>query len=215
MVHLAAKIFGEEKPTAQLVTMPLKVNNKQFSQQEVGQLVEEYQPRLKAFVRKHVDNIEDADDILQDVFYQLVKTVEDALNPIEHVSGWLYRVAKNTIINKGKKKKEEKLPTFKDKDSDSDILKDFSDILFSKETSPSPEMEYLRSLVWTELERALSELPAEQREIFELTELDGLPVKEISQSTGVPVNTLLSRKHYAVVHLRKRMAYLYHEIIYS
>jgi RNA polymerase sigma factor (sigma-70 family) len=76
-------------------------------------------------------------------------------------------------------------------------------------------MEYLRSLVWTELERALSELPAEQREIFELTELDGLPVKEISQTTGVPVNTLLSRKHYAVVHLRKRMADLYHEIIYS
>lgn len=195
--------------------MPPKENNKQFNQQEVGRLVEEYQPRLKAFVRKHVDNIEDTDDILQDVFYQLVKTVDDALNPIEHVSGWLYKVARNTIINRGKKKKEERLPAFKDKDSDSDILKDFSDILFSKETSPSPEMEYLRSLVWTELERALSELPPEQREIFELTELDGLPVKEISQTTGVPVNTLLSRKHYAVMHLRKRMADLYHEIIYS
>lgn len=195
--------------------MPQKENNKQFNQQEVGRLVEEYQPRLKAFVRKHVDNIEDADDILQDVFFQLVKTVEDALNPIEHVSGWLYKVARNTIINRGKKKKEEKLPTFKDMDSDSDILKDFSDILFSKETSPSPEMEYLRSLVWIELEQALSELPPEQREIFELTELDGLPVKEISQTTGVPVNTLLSRKHYAVVHLRKCMADLYNEIIYS
>lgn len=214
MDHITAKIFGKGKPTVQHVTMPQKETNKQFSQQEVGRLVEEYQPRLKAFVRKHVDNIEDADDILQDVFYQLVKTVEDALNPIEHVSGWLYRVAKNTIINKGKKKKEN-LPTFKDKDSDGDMLKEFSDILFSKETSPSPEMEYLRSLVWIELERALSELPTEQREIFELTELEGLPVKDISQTTGVPVNTLLSRKHYAVVHLRKRMADLYYEIIQS
>lgn len=192
-----------------------KENNKQFNQEEVGRLVEEFQPRLKAFVRKHVDNKDDAEDILQDVFYQLVKTVEEALNPIEHVSGWLYRVARNIIINKGKKKKEEELPVFKEKDSDKSIFKEFSDILFVKETSPSPEMEYLRSLVWTELELALSELPAEQREIFELTELDGLPVKEISKTTGVPVNTLLSRKHYAVVHLRKRMADLYQEIINS
>lgn len=190
-------------------------NKKQFDQQQVGQLVEEYRPRLKAFVRKHVDNKDDADDILQDVFYQLVKTVDDAMNPIEHVSAWLYKVARNTIINKGKKKKEEQLPVFNDKESGNDIMKEFSEILFSKETSPSPELEYLRSLVWTELENALSELPAEQREIFEQTELEGLHVKVISKTTGVPVNTLLSRKHYAIVHLRKRMADLYQEIIYS
>ncbi len=192
---------------------PPKANNKQFNEHEVGQMVKEYQPGLKAYVRKHVDDLDDADDIIQDVFYQLVKTIEDALNPIEHVSGWLYRVAKNLIINRGKKKREERLPEYEDKDAD--VLSEFPDILFSKETSPSPEMEYLRSLVWTELELSLTELPIEQREVFEMTELQGLPVKEISKITGVPVNTLLSRKHYAVLHLRKRLSELYQEIIYS
>lgn len=185
-------------------------------QEDVGKLIKEYQPRLKAFIRKHVSNKADADDILQDVFYQLIKAVDDTMNPIEQMTAWLYRVARNTIINKGKKKREEELPVYRSDDSDDSILKDFSEILFgSGDMSPSPEMEYLRSLVWTELESALSELPPEQREIFELTELEGIPVKEISQSTGVAVNTLLSRKHYAVLHLRKKMAGLYNDIVYS
>ncbi|GHT39989.1 RNA polymerase subunit sigma-24 [Bacteroidia bacterium] len=180
----------------------------------VAELIVEYQPRLKAFIRKRVDNREDAEDILQDVFYQFIKTTEAALNPIEQVSAWLYRVAKNTIINHGIKKHEEAMPTYQDDESDNEFFKDISEILFSNEsTTPTPETEYLRSLVWTELEAALAELSPEQREIFELTELDGLPVKEIAQTTGVAVNTLLSRKHYAVVHLRKRLAGLYEEII--
>jgi len=95
-------------------------------------------------------------------------------------------------------------------------LSDFSEILFSNgETVPSPETEYLRSLVWVELENALSELPPEQRQIFELTELDDIPVKDIAEATGVGVNTLLSRKHYAVLFLRKRLAGLYADIICS
>ncbi len=186
-----------------------------IEQQDVGLLVTEYRPQLKAFIRKRVSNKEDADDILQDVFYQLVKTVDDAMNPIEQVSAWLYRVARNLIINKGTKKREEELPTYRSEESDEDVLQDFSEILFSSEASPSPETEYLRSLVWVELESALSELPPEQREIFELTELDSLSVKEISQTTGVAVNTLLSRKHYAVKFLRKRLAGLYNDIIYA
>ncbi|KAA6318105.1 ECF RNA polymerase sigma factor SigE [termite gut metagenome] len=108
------------------------------------------------------------------------------------------------------------MPAYHDNESDTDVLKDFSEILFSnEETIPSPETEYLRSLVWTELEIALAELPPEQQEIFELTELDGILVKEISKTTGVSVNTLLSRKHYAVEHLRKRLAGLYQDILYS
>jgi RNA polymerase sigma factor (sigma-70 family) len=164
-------------------------------------LIVEYQPRLKAFIRKHVANRDDADDILQDVFYQLVKTADN----IEQVTAWLYRVARNAIINKGIKKHEEKLP-------DDRILKDFSELLFNE---TSPETEYLRSLVWIELENALAELPPEQREAFELTELDGLPVKEIAQTAGIPVNTLLSRKHYAVKHLRNRLSGLYADILCS
>ncbi len=186
--------------------------NKQPNQHDVEQLIVEYRPQLKAFIRKRVSNNEDADDILQDVFYQLIKTVDNAMHPIEQVSAWLYRVARNLIINKGIKKQEEELPVYRNNEDD-EVLNDFSEILFDNETSPTPETEYLRSLVWTELENALSELPPEQREIFELTELEGIPVKEISETTGIAVNTLLSRKHYAVKHLRKRLADLYNDIL--
>jgi len=184
--------------------------------ENIKELIAEHQPQLKSFISKRVASKKDAEDILQDVFYQLLKTVNTTMNPIEHVSAWLYKVARNTIINAGIKKKEDELPFYPDNESDSDVLSDFSEILFSNgETVPSPETEYLRSLVWVELESALSELPPEQREIFELTELDDIPVKDIAEATGVRVNTLLSRKHYAVLFLRKRLAGLYADIICS
>ena len=179
---------------------------------DVVKLIAEYRPRLESFIRKRVGNGDDADDILQDVFYQLLKTVATAMNPIEHVSAWLYRVARNTIINRGIKKREEKLPVYRSDEGDEDMVMEFSEILFGDDTSPSPETEYLRSLVWSELEDALAELPPEQREVYELTEFDGIPVKEIARTLGVPVNTLLSRKRYAVLHLRKRMRRLYDEL---
>jgi RNA polymerase sigma factor (sigma-70 family) len=178
--------------------------------QSVEKLVAEHQPRLKAFIRKRVPNKEDAEDILQDVLWQFVKTMESTLNPIEQVTAWLFRVARNTIINHGARKREEALPFYADEESDDEVLSGFSTLLFASEEAPlSPETEYLRSLVWTELEAALAELPPEQREAFELTELDGIPVKEIAETTGTPLNTLLSRKHYAVLHLRKRLKGLY------
>jgi len=181
-------------------------------QQDVGTLVTAYKPRLKAFINKRVSNKEDAEDILQDVFYQLAK-VDTAMNPIEQVAAWLYRVARNMIINKQIKKHEEELPSYLYEDEE--VMQDITEMLFSKQTSPSPETEYLRSLMWIELENALAELPQEQREVFEKSELDGLSFKEIAKETGVSVNTLLSRKHYAVLHLRKRLSELYEEIIFS
>ncbi|MDR1983712.1 MAG: RNA polymerase sigma factor [Prevotellaceae bacterium] len=181
---------------------------------EIGKLISEYQPQLKSFIRKRVASSEEAEDILQDVFYQLVKTVNTTMNPIEHVAAWLYRVARNTIINHGLKKREDSMPVRQNNESDNETLIEFSEILFNNDISPSPEAEYLRSLFWDELENALSRLPSEQREIFELTELEGFSMKEISQTTGIPINTLLSRKHYAVLYLRKQMRELYEEIVY-
>ncbi|NCB07796.1 MAG: sigma-70 family RNA polymerase sigma factor [Bacteroidia bacterium] len=190
----------------------IKKTTSKTAPEDVEKLIWEYQPRIRSFIRNNIVSREDADDILQDVFYQLIKTIDEAVNPIQHISAWLFKVARNSIINKRKKKKEQELPDFCD--SESEIIPRFSEILFApSDTSFSPEMEFLRSLVWSELENALSELPAGQREIFELTELDGIPVKDISETTGISVNTLLSRKHYAVLHLRNRLADLYHDII--
>lgn len=180
--------------------------------EHLEQLVAEHLPRLKSFIRKRVGSREDAEDVLQDVFYQLVKMANITMNPVEHVAAWLYRVARNTIINRGKKKQEEPLPAFR---CDDGFLPEDSSVVFSGGSgSPAtPETEYLRSLVWLELETALSELPPEQREAFELMELDGLPAREVAGIMGISVNTLLSRKRYAVIHLRKRLKELYDDIL--
>jgi RNA polymerase sigma factor (sigma-70 family) len=206
------------KQTTSMKTKTKEKNNPggNLAKENIDELVEKYQPALKSFIRKRVTRKEDEEDILQDAFYQLVKTVNSVLNPIDNVLAWLYKVSRNLIINKRTKKKEDNFPVYYDDDGNSSVFDDFSEILFSDEAyAPSPEMEYLRSLVWNELENALSELPPEQREIFELTELNGIPVKEISETTGIPVNPLLSRKHYAILHLRERLTDLYQDIINS
>jgi RNA polymerase sigma factor (sigma-70 family) len=170
-----------------------------------------YGEKLTSFIRKRVSSAEDAEDILSEVFYQLSR-MDSLAKPVEQVSAWLYRVARNQIINWYAKKKNEPLPVsvFED-DDDDEIFADFADVLFSNDSTP--ETEYLRSLIWIEIETALAELPSEQREIFEQTEFMDIPVKEISRITGTPVNTLLSRKHYAVVHLRKQLKHLYGDIV--
>ncbi|MGM5630754.1 RNA polymerase sigma factor [Apibacter raozihei] len=192
------------------MTPALNMKNKSGSR--VEDIFNEHHSRLKSFIGKRVKNSEDVQDILQDVFYQLIKTMQNDLNPIEQMTAWLYRVTRNIIINKGKKKKEEELPVYKN--DDTDILTDFSEIIFNKSNRVStPETEYLRTLIWEELEKSLSELPGEQREIFELMELEGLSAKDISLTLNIPVNTILSRKHYAVLHLRKKMIALYKELL--
>nr|WP_262922749.1 RNA polymerase sigma factor [Roseivirga pacifica] len=189
--------------------MVLTVSNSEH-RENLERQIREHQPRIRSFIKTRVTSQEDADDIAQDVFFQFVKTMETTHNPIENISGWLFRVAKNLIINKGKKRKESSLPMEVDYDEDGDII---SSLFPQTEESDSPVNVYIRSLMWQELEQALAELPVEQREIFELTEMEGFPVKDIAETTGVPVNTLLSRKHYAVKYLRKRLKSTYEELI--
>jgi RNA polymerase sigma factor (sigma-70 family) len=173
-----------------------------------------YGKRIANFIRKRVSSAEDAEDILSEVFYQLSRMDSGLLgslaNPVEQVSAWLYRVARNHIANWYAKKKTEPLSLSAGEEQDDDMLADISEFLFSDDTTP--ETEYLRSLILTEIETALAELPPEQRAIFEQTEFLGLSVKEISKTTGTPVNTLLSRKHYAVLRLRKQLKHLYNDM---
>jgi RNA polymerase sigma factor (sigma-70 family) len=167
----------------------------------------EYKDRLLNFVRKRLYSPDEAEDIVQDVFYQLSK-MDSLATPIEQIGAWLFRVAKNHIINFSQKKKDVPFPVQGEYES---YLADFADILF--DTEVTPESEYLRKLVWEEIRTAVSELPKEQRIVFELTEIAGLSVKEVAEKTAAPVNTVLSRKHYAVQRLRKRLAELYIDVV--
>jgi len=168
-----------------------------------------FRQRLLNFINTRVSRIEDAEDILQEVFYQFTR-VNNLINPIENISAWLYHAARNKIIDHYKKKKDEPLPSSYDEEND-DAFDEISDIIYGEETTP--EIKMLRSLVFEEIQTALADLPKEQREVFELTELLDYSVKEAAEKTQTPVNTVLSRKHYAVKFLRKRLQELYDDVI--
>lgn len=167
-------------------------------------------PKLHSFVRGRVNNQADAEDIVQDTIYQFLRTIRVLDNPISHVSAWLYTVAHNLIINHGKKHREASMPATSD--NGESFMRDISDILMTAD-SESPDIRMLRAMMWQELDKALSELPPEQREAILMTEFHGMPVKEAARRMGVPQNTFLSRKHYAVLHIRKRLHALYNELI--
>ncbi len=169
--------------------------------------IKAYGKSLMGFIRKQVSSEADAEDILQDVWYQFSSVIN--AQPIEQTSAWLYRVAKNKILDRHKKHRESLLDDLY-KAEDSEDTTDLISILMIEVTTP--ETSYLRNLFWEQLMIALNELPAEQKEVFIWHEMEDLSFDEISERTGVKCNTLISRKRYAVVHLRKRLKQLYQDI---
>jgi RNA polymerase sigma factor (sigma-70 family) len=174
----------------------------------ISEVVERERSRLRNFIRRRVPDAGDADDILQDVFYELVEA-NRLLMPIEHVGGWLFRVARNRITDLLRKKKPELFSDAAGVDDDGERL-NFEDLLPSPEAGP--DALYARGVLLDELEFALDELPEEQREVFIAHEIEGKTFKEIAAETGAGVNTLLSRKHYAVLHLRERLRNIHNEL---
>lgn len=175
----------------------------------INEIIQQYGKRLHAFIRKRVKYAEDADDILQEVFYQLAEA-DRLMKPIDQLTAWLFTVARNRITDLYRKKKPEAMPEiFSDEEDEN--LQLISELFLND--GETPETEFLRSVFWIELANALVELPPEQREAFELTELEGFSFKEIAKQKNVPVNTLISRKRYAVVHLRKWFEIFYDEFI--
>jgi len=178
--------------------------------QHISEVVKSYGSRLEGFIRKRVRTIEDADDVLQDVYYQLADA-DRLLKPIDQMAAWLFTVARNRITDLYRKKKTESMPEIFTETDDEGVFTELRNLMF--DDGSTPEDDYLRSLVWIELEKALDELPEEQREVFEMNELKGLSFKEISKQTGVAVNTLISRKRYAVLVLRERLQHIYDELL--
>lgn len=174
----------------------------------ISEIVRREQTRLRNFIQRRVADPSDAEDILQDVFYELVEA-NRLLMPIDHVTGWLFRVARNRIIDLFRKKKPENFSDEVVLDEENELLR-FEDLLPSPDAGP--EGLYLRKLALRELELAVAELPPDQREVFVAQELEGRSFKEISQATGVSINTLLSRKRYAVMRLRERLQWVYDEL---
>jgi RNA polymerase sigma factor (sigma-70 family) len=171
--------------------------------QLISEALERDRPRLRSFIRKHVADTSEAEDILQDVFYELLEAYR-LMKPIEHVTAWLFRVARNRMVDLFRRKMPSSLNSPASVEAGGDTLED---LLPSEDAGP--EAAYARNLLLDALDEALDELPAAQREVFIAHELMGRSFKEISAETGLSVNTLLSRKHYAVQHLRQRLQSIY------
>ncbi|MEJ0106497.1 MAG: RNA polymerase sigma factor [Bacteroidota bacterium] len=176
-------------------------------QQNIIQAIQNYGRQLFGFIRSRVKTNEDAEDILQDVWYQFSNQPER--EAIESVSGWLYKVARNKITDRYRKKKNESLEDYSFYDEEGGL--NFKEILLADNNNP--ETEHLRQLFWEELFAALDELPENQRSVFTRNELEDMTLQEIADKDGEKLKTIISRKRYAVLHLRKRLESLYNDII--
>ena len=181
-----------------------------MSKKSAAEVFVSYRERLMKYIRSRVSLIEDAEDILQDTFYQFAR-IDSMINPVENIAAWLYRTASNKIIDHYRKKKDLKLPAYHNEDDNNSIFDEIADIIYGEETTPETEM--FRAMLLDEIEKSIAELPKEQRDVFQMTELLRLSVKEVSEKTNTPLNTVLSRKHYAVKFLRKRLEKIYGDVM--
>jgi RNA polymerase sigma factor (sigma-70 family) len=187
--------------------MPIAERIQREQDRQISEAVERERPRLLNFIRRRVTDDRDVEDILQDVFYELVEAYRGT-HPVELASAWFFRVARNRIIDLFRKKKPESLSNA--------ITTEEGDELQLEDLLPSPDegpdAAYARTVLLEQLEDALDELPHEQRAVFIANELEGRSFKELAEETGVRINTLISRKRYAVLHLRERLQDIYDEL---
>ena len=175
---------------------------------QISETIKREEGRLRRFIRRRVADLDDAEDILQEVFYELVEATR-LMKPVEQVSAWMFRVARNRITDLFRKRRPE---TSTDRPA---AIADDGEVLLFEDLLPSPdagpEAAYARSVLLKEVDAALDELPDEQRDVFIAHEFEGRSFKELAIETGLSVNTLLARKHYAVLHLRRRLQAIYDE----
>ena len=187
---------------------PASITSMTEQDRQISEIIAEERSRLRNFIRRRVSDSSDVEDIVQEVFSELVEA-NRLLMPIDHVTGWLFRVARNRITDLFRKKRPEAWSGAAVEDEDGEVLQ-IEDLLPSPDAGP--EALYVSNVLLVELEHALDELPEEQREVFVAHELEGRSFKELSAESGVSVNTLLSRKRYAVLHLRERLQNIYDEL---
>lgn len=181
--------------------------------EQITETVQKERRRLFSFIKDRVPENEDAEDILQDVFYELTETYR-LMKPIEKISAWLFTTARNKITDLFRKKKAVPFSNMRvetNKDEDGNEAENFYELL--PDLGDSPEMLLMREVVRDEMNKALDKMPKKHRDVFIQTEMEGKSFKEISSTTGVPVNTLISRKHYAVLFLRERLQEIYDELL--
>jgi RNA polymerase sigma factor (sigma-70 family) len=184
-----------------------QVEQRTDQNRRISEVIERERRRLFHFIRKRVDDQGDAEDILQDVFYELTEAYR-LMKPVEQVGAWLYRVARNRIIDRFRKRRPEAFSEISAGASEEEPLR-LEDLLPSPDAGP--EAAYARSVLLEELDAALEELPVQQRDVFIAHEIDGRSFKQLADETGLNINTLLSRKRYAILHLRRRLQAIYED----
>jgi RNA polymerase sigma factor (sigma-70 family) len=178
-------------------------------ERRIAAAIESQEGRLRRFIRRRVGDAEEAEDILQEVFYELLLAYR-LMEPVEHVGAWLFRVARNRITDLFRKKKPDPMPGGPVARTEDGEELSLEDLLPSPDRGPGAA--YARAVLLEELDAALDELPEEQRDVFVAHEMQGRSFKEMAAETGVSINTLLSRKHYAVLHLRRRLQAIHDEL---